>query len=255
MALVGSSGSGKSSVVQLLERFYDPIRYEEVTKMDRSDKNNDDDNNMDTVVKEMVAVADGNGTVNIDGEDMKTLDCRWVRSNVGLVGQEPVLFNDTVYNNIALGAKDPATVTRREVEEAALAANAHEFILKLPQAYNSPVGVGGGRLSGGQKQRVAIARALVAKPRVLLLDEATSALDNESEKIVQASLDELVQEAGGERTTIIIAHRLSTIKEADVICVLENDGGNGSRVVEIGSHDELMEMGRKYKALVEAYEK
>lgn len=255
VALVGSSGSGKSSVVQLLERFYDPIRYEEVTKMDRSDKNNDDDNNMDTVVKEMVAVADGNGTVNIDGEDMKTLDCRWVRSNVGLVGQEPVLFNDTVYNNIALGAKDPATVTRREVEEAALAANAHEFILKLPQAYNSPVGVGGGRLSGGQKQRVAIARALVAKPRVLLLDEATSALDNESEKIVQASLDELVQEAGGERTTIIIAHRLSTIKEADVICVLENDGGNGSRVVEIGSHDELMEMGRKYKALVEAYEK
>merc|ERR1711862_566972 len=114
------------------------------------------------------------------------------------------------------------------------------------------VGKGGGKVSGGQKQRIAIARALVSNPKILLLDEATSALDNESEKIVQASLDALVKEQGGDRTTIIIAHRLSTIKDADVICVFENKG-EGSKVCEMGTHDELMKLGQKYKALVQAY--
>merc|ERR1712008_244311 len=128
------------------------------------------------------------------------------------------------------------------------------FIMKLQDGFDTMVGNAGGMVSGGQKQRIAIARALVSNPKVLLLDEATSALDNESEKIVQASLDNLVKESGGERTTIIIAHRLSTIKEADVICVLENKGG-GSKVVETGTHDELMSLGQKYKALVQAYVK
>merc|ERR1739845_163961 len=122
----------------------------------------------------------------------------------------------------------------------------------LPEQFDTNVGVGGGKISGGQKQRIAIARALVSNPKILILDEATSALDNESEKIVQASLDTLMKESNGERTTIVIAHRLSTIKGADCICVLENDG-NGSKVVEIGTHDELLQLGQKYKALVQAY--
>jgi len=245
VALVGSSGSGKSSVIQLLERFYDPVSYEEVTDAKKKET-------------KMVAANDGtDGTVAVDGDDMKTLDCRWVRGNIGLVGQEPVLFNDTVHNNIALGACGArggvGDVTRKQVEEAARASNAYEFIAKLPDGFDTFVGNAGGKVSGGQKQRIAIARALVADPKLLLLDEATSALDNESERIVQASLDGLVKAGGGERTTIIIAHRLSTIRDADVICVLENSG-DGSRVVETGSHEELMALGKKYKALVEAYE-
>jgi len=236
VALVGSSGSGKSSVIQLLERFYDPISYKEQENDGKT---------------EFVVVGEGNGVVSIDGEDMKKSDCRWLRSNFGLVGQEPVLFNDTVYNNIALGKEG---CTRAEIEEAAKSANAYDFIMKLQDGFDTMVGNAGSKVSGGQKQRIAIARALVGKPKILLLDEATSALDNESEKIVQASLDELVKASGGERTTIIIAHRLSTIRDADVICVLENNG-DGSKVVEMGSHDELMNLGQKYKALVEAYEK
>lgn len=234
VALVGSSGSGKSSVIQLLERFYDPVSYKE-EKKDETTK--------------LVVVKEGNGVVRIDGEDMKKSDTRWVRSNLGLVGQEPVLFNDTVYNNIAYGKKG---CTRDDVEEAAKNANAYDFIMKLQDGFDTMVGNAGSKVSGGQKQRIAIARALVGKPKILLLDEATSALDNESEKIVQASLDALVKASGGERTTIIIAHRLSTIRDADVICVLENNG-DGSKVVEMGSHDELMNLGQKYKALVEAY--
>merc|ERR1712154_160341 len=120
--------------------------------------------------------------------------------------------------------------------------------------FDTMVGAAGSKVSGGQKQRIAIARALVGRPKILLLDEATSALDNESEKIVQASLDKLLEEAKGERTTIIIAHRLSTIRNADVICVLDNDG-DGSKVVERGTHKELLKLGKKYKALVEAYSK
>merc|ERR1712232_148090 len=191
------------------------------------------------------------GAVELDGDDLRELDVRWVRSNIGLVGQEPVLFNDTVYNNIALGKNG---CTKEEVELAAKSANAYDFIMELPNQFDTNVGIMGSKVSGGQKQRIAIARALVSKPKILLLDEATSALDNESEKIVQASLDALVKASSGHRTTIIIAHRLSTIRGADVICVLENNG-DGSKVVEMGSHDELMNLGQKYKALVEAYEK
>jgi len=237
VALVGSSGSGKSTVIQLLERFYDPISYKEEVGIKGTT----------TSVK-----TEHNGHLLVDGEKLIDSDCRFVRKNMGLVGQEPVLFNDTVYNNIALGKSEGCT--RAEVEEAARRANAYDFIMKLEDGFETMVGNAGGMVSGGQKQRIAIARALVSNPKVLLLDEATSALDNESEKIVQASLDNLVKESGGERTTIIIAHRLSTIKEADVICVLENKGG-GSKVVERGTHDELMSLGQKYKALVQAYVK
>ena len=233
---VGSSGSGKSTVIQMLERFYDPISYTE---------------EKDGAETKLVAQADENGTVEIDEVGMKDSDCRWLRKNMGLVGQEPVLFNDTVYNNIALG-KQGCTI--EEVESAARSANAHEFILNLEDGYNTTVGTAGSKVSGGQKQRIAIARALLSKPKFLLLDEATSALDNESEKIVQASLDALVKASGGERTTIIIAHRLSTIRSADIICVLENNG-DGSKVVEMGTHDELMALDMKYKALVQAYER
>ena len=235
VALVGSSGSGKSSVIQLIERFYDPISYVEEMVDGKTEMKE---------VKE-------NGDVNVAGENMTVSDLRWVRSNVGLVGQEPVLFNDNVYNNIAYGKQN---CTLEDVEEAAKDANAYDFIMKFQDGFDTMVGNAGSKVSGGQKQRIAIARALVGKPKILLLDEATSALDNESEKIVQASLDALVKASGGDRTTIIIAHRLSTIRGADVICVLENSG-DGSKVVEIGSHDELMNLDQKYKALVEAYEK
>jgi len=253
VALVGSSGSGKSTVVQLLERFYDPLlpttdnvsgEKEEKIKINLTDIEMgdtglglDEDTNC--------------GVVKLDGKDLRALDARWVRQNMALVGQEPVLFNDTIYNNIALGKEN---CTKEEVEEAAKGANAYDFIMGLPEQFDTNVGVGGSKVSGGQKQRIAIARALVSNPKILLLDEATSALDNESEKVVQASLDRLVQEEGSDRTTLIIAHRLSTIKDADLICVLDNNG-DGSKVVESGTHDELMALGMKYKALVEAYTK
>lgn len=236
VALVGSSGSGKSTVVQLLERFYDPISYKEEEGPEGTFFKKEEDN----------------GYMKVGGEKLTDLDCRFVRKNMGLVGQEPVLFNDTVYNNIALGKSEGCT--REEVEDAARRANAYDFIMELEEGFDTIVGNAGGMVSGGQKQRIAIARALVSNPKILLLDEATSALDNESEKIVQSSLDKLVKESGSERTTIIIAHRLSTIKEADIICVLENKG-DGSQVVEMGTHDELIALGQKYKALVQAYSK
>jgi len=239
VALVGSSGSGKSTVIQLLERFYDPVSYEE----------EEVDGKLKIVVHNGESQDDSNGIVKIEGKDMRESDCRLIRKKMGLVGQEPVLFNDTIYNNIALG-KDGCT--KEEVEKAAKSANAYDFIMNQEHKFDTMVGKGGSKVSGGQKQRIAIARALVSNPRILLLDEATSALDNESEKIVQASLDALVKEQGGDRTTIIIAHRLSTIKDADMICVFENKG-EGSKVCEIGTHDELMKLGQKYKALVEAY--
>lgn len=242
VALVGSSGSGKSTVVQLLERFYDPVRYKEERSADGSSTSTVRDDQHDA------------GAVVVDGKRLVDSDCRRVRRNVSLVGQEPVLFDDTVFNNIALGRSDGKECTVEQVHRAAREANAYDFIVGLEKGFDTPVGTAGGRISGGQKQRIAIARALVNEPSVLLLDEATSALDNESEKIVQASLDRLMRESGGERTTIIIAHRLSTIKEADVICVLENKG-DGSKVVETGTHDELIALGQKYKALVQAYVK
>eukprot|EP00284_Hemiselmis_tepida_P000298 CAMPEP_0174952070 /NCGR_PEP_ID=MMETSP1355-20121228/95175_1 /TAXON_ID=464990 /ORGANISM="Hemiselmis tepida, Strain CCMP443" /LENGTH=673 /DNA_ID=CAMNT_0016199755 /DNA_START=33 /DNA_END=2055 /DNA_ORIENTATION=- len=200
-ALVGASGSGKSTAIQLVERFYDP----------------------------------SSGVVKLDGHDIKTLNVSWLRSQIGLVGQEPVLFSGTIADNIASGKPG---ASRQEVEEAARMANAYNFIQEFPDKFDTDVGEKGGFLSGGQKQRVAIARAMIKNPAVLLLDEATSALDSTSEKIVQAALDELMQKT--KRTTIVIAHRLSTIRNADKICVVEK-----GKIVEEGSHDELMAIGPK----------
>jgi len=206
------TGSGKSTIIALLERFYDPH----------------------------------SGTVLLDGVDTTTLNVRWLRSQLGLVSQEPVLFQGTVEQNIRYGRSG---ATREEVEAAARSANAHDFISSdLMSGYDTQVGQGGVKLSGGQKQRVAIARALVRQPSVLLLDEATSALDNESEKIVQAALDAIM--AKQKRTTIVIAHRLSTIRDANQIVVLSKGA-----VVEQGTHDELLQMAGDYFALVEAQQR
>ncbi|KAL2323240.1 hypothetical protein Fmac_027619 [Flemingia macrophylla] len=197
IALVGSSGSGKSTVVSLIERFYDP----------------------------------SSGQVLLDGHDVKTLKLRWLRQQIGLVSQEPALFATTIRENILLGRPDADQV---EIEEAARVANAHSFIIKLPEGYETQVGERGLQLSGGQKQRIAIARAMLKNPAILLLDEATSALDSESEKLVQEALDRFM--IG--RTTLVIAHRLSTIRKADLVAVIQQ----GS-VTEIGTHDELYAKG------------
>ena len=199
-ALVGSSGCGKSTCIALLQRFYD---------------------------------AEG-GSVRIDGVDVRDYSLLWLREQMALVGQEPVLFDVSIADNIRYG-NPKASI--HQVVEAAKDANAHEFIVSFPDGYNTKVGARGCKLSGGQKQRVAIARALIRDPSILLLDEATSALDNESERIVQAAIDEMLQKH--KRTTIIIAHRLSTVRNADQIIVLNNNGGGG-HVVEQGSHDALM---------------
>ena len=166
------------------------------------------------------------------------MNISWLRNQIGVVSQEPVLFNVSIAENISYGKED---ATIEEIEMAAKFANAHDFISELPDGYNTLVGEGGAQLSGGQKQRVAIARALVRDPKILLLDEATSALDTESEKVVQDALDK----AREGRTTIIIAHRLSTIQTADVIVGIDN-----GRVVEMGSHNELMKREGLYYQLV-----
>ncbi|XP_048129254.1 ABC transporter B family member 21-like [Rhodamnia argentea] len=197
VALVGESGSGKSTVVSLLQRFYDP----------------------------------DSGRITLDGADIRELNLEWLRGQMGLVSQEPVLFNDTIRANIAYGKGGSAT--EAEIVVAAELANAHNFISGLQQGYDTTVGERGIQLSGGQKQRVAIARAIVKNPRILLLDEATSALDIESERVVQDALDR----AMARRTTLVVAHRLSTIRRADVIAVLK-DGA----IVEKGSHETLMNM-------------
>ena len=178
--------------------------------------------------------------ITIDGHDIQTLNLRWLRSNIGVVSQEPVLFNTTIAENIRYG-KESATMA--EIEAAAKNANAHNFIKQLPEGYNTFVGERGTQLSGGQKQRIAIARALVRDPKILLLDEATSALDTQSEKVVQDALDK----AREGRTTIVIAHRLSTIQTADVIASIE-----AGRVVEMGPHSELMDNEGLYYELVTA---
>jgi ATP-binding cassette subfamily B (MDR/TAP) protein 1 len=196
VAFVGPSGCGKSTAVSLIERFYDPLE----------------------------------GAVLLDGTDIRTIHLGWLRKQIGLVSQEPVLFSGTLFENIAQG-KDGATL--EEVEAAARMANAHDFISAFPTAYQTLVGERGIQLSGGQKQRIAIARAIVRDPKILILDEATSALDTASERIVQEALDNLLQ--AKKRTTIVIAHRLSTIRNADKIVVLM-DGV----VVEQGTHEELM---------------
>ncbi|KAL6839861.1 hypothetical protein ACP4OV_029671 [Aristida adscensionis] len=206
-ALVGESGSGKSTIIALLERFYDP----------------------------------DSGTISIDGVDIKALKVSWLRDQIGLVGQEPMLFNDTIRANITYGKH--GEVTEEEVMAVAKAANAHEFISSLPQGYDTMVGEKGIQLSGGQKQRIAIARAIIKDPKILLLDEATSALDAESERIVQDALDRVM--VG--RTTIVVAHRLSTIKGADMIAVLKE-----GKIVEKGRHEALMRIkGGAYASLVE----
>ncbi|KAK9010751.1 hypothetical protein V6N11_043620 [Hibiscus sabdariffa] len=194
MAMVGSSGSGKSTVISLLQRFYDPL----------------------------------GGDILLDGVSIKKLQLKWLRSQMGLVSQEPTLFATTIKENILFGNED---ATMEEVIEAAKASNAHSFISELPQGYDTQVGERGVQMSGGQKQRIAIARAMIKEPKILLLDEATSALDSGSESIVQEALDK----ASVGRTTIIVAHRLSAIRHADLIAVVQ-DG----QVMEIGSHNELM---------------
>ena len=178
--------------------------------------------------------------ITLDGVDVRTLNLKWLRSQIGLVFQEPVLFATSITENIRFGRED---ATMEEVEQAAKNANAYDFIMTLPDTFDTHVGDMGTQLSGGQKQRIAIARALVANPKILLLDEATSALDTESEKIVQDALDR----AREGRTTIVIAHRLSTIRSADIIIGIEN-----GQVVEMGSHAELMDHEGLYYELVTA---
>ncbi|XP_076826866.1 ATP-dependent translocase ABCB1 isoform X2 [Brachyhypopomus gauderio] len=208
LALVGSSGCGKSTSIQLLERFYNPH----------------------------------SGQVLADGADTSNLNLAWLRSQLGLVSQEPILFDCSITENIQYG-DNSRVVSQQEVEEAARNANIHDFILNLPEKYDTRVGDKGTQLSGGQKQRIAIARALVRKPKVLLLDEATSALDTESEKIVQKALDA----ARLGRTCIVIAHRLTTIQNADIIAVIQN-----GQVAEQGTHSQLMANHGVYYGLVNA---
>lgn len=204
VAVVGGSGSGKSTVVSLIERFYDPNA----------------------------------GQVLLDNVDIKTLQLRWLRDQIGLVNQEPALFATTILENILYGKPE---ATMAEVEAAASAANAHSFITLLPNGYNTQVGERGVQLSGGQKQRIAIARAMLKNPKILLLDEATSALDAGSESIVQEALDRLM--VG--RTTVVVAHRLSTIRNVDTIAVIQQ-----GQVVETGTHEELIAKAGAYASLV-----
>ncbi|KAJ6390793.1 hypothetical protein OIU77_024913 [Salix suchowensis] len=197
VALVGESGSGKSTVISLLQRFYDP----------------------------------DSGHITLDGIDIQSLKLKWLRQQMGLVSQEPVLFNETIRANIAYGKEGNAT--EAEIVDASELANAHKFICSLQQGYDTVVGERGIQLSGGQKQRVAIARAIVKSPKILLLDEATSALDAESERVVQDALDRVMVN----RTTVVVAHRLSTIKNADVIAVVKN-----GVIVEKGKHETLIQI-------------
>ena len=203
VALVGQSGSGKSTLVDLIPRYHD------VTS----------------------------GAILIDGKDIRDVRIKDLRSLIGNVNQEAILFNDTIFNNIAFGVEN---ATMEQVEAAARIANAHEFIMEKEKGYDTNIGDRGGKLSGGQRQRISIARAILKNPPILILDEATSALDTESERIVQEALDRLMTS----RTTIAIAHRLSTIKNADEICVMHE-----GEIVERGTHEELLALNGYYKKL------
>ncbi|MBQ4367919.1 MAG: ATP-binding cassette domain-containing protein, partial [Muribaculaceae bacterium] len=205
VALVGQSGSGKTTMADLLPRFYD--------------------------VQE--------GSVMIDGVDIRQYRVADLRALMGNVNQEAILFNDTFYNNITFGVEH---ATREEVEAAARIANAYDFIMASEEGFDTNIGDRGCKLSGGQRQRISIARAILKNPPILILDEATSALDTESEHLVQEALDNLMKG----RTTLVIAHRLSTIKNADLICVM-NDG----RIIEQGTHDDLIAHEGPYKHLVD----
>jgi len=210
VALVGHSGAGKSTFVSLIPRFYDVV----------------------------------SGSIKIDGYDVRDVTLKSLRRQIGMVMQDTVLFNGTIYENILYGNPQ---ASKKEVIAAAKAADAHEFIMSLPNGYNTEVGERGTKLSGGQKQRIAIARAFLKNPPILILDEATSALDSQAENLIQDALNRLMRG----RTTIIIAHRLSTIIDADVILVLE-DGA----VVERGTHSELLKRkGIYYELYNEQYNK
>ena len=188
--------------------------------------------------------------VTVDGKDIKSLNLKWLRQNIGVVSQEPVLFNATIAENIRFGRED---ATMEDIEQAAKRATIHDFITRLPCKYDTEVGEGGTQMSGGQKQRIAIARALVRDPKILLLDEATSALDTQSEKVVQDALDK----AREGRTTIVIAHRRSTIRTADIIAsidhgrVVEMASIDHDHVVEMASidHDHVVEMGDQFELM------
>ena len=179
------------------------------------------------------------GRVLIDGTPIRDINIESLRKQIGVVSQEQILFNDTIFNNIAFGVE---SATMEEVIEAAKVANAHEFILQTDDGYDTVIGDRGGKLSGGQRQRLTIARAVLVNPPILILDEATSALDAESERLVQDALDRLMQN----RTSIVIAHRLSTVKNADIVCVMK-DG----KIIEMGKHDELLQQGGAFKDLYE----
>ena len=203
IAIVGASGAGKSTLVDLIPRFYDASA----------------------------------GSITIDGVDIRDISLHDLRSLMGNVNQDPILFNDTIFNNIAFGVEN---ATMEQVTEAAKIANAHEFIMEKEEGYNTNIGDRGVKLSGGQRQRISIARAILKNPPILILDEATASLDTESERIVQDALDKLMTN----RTTIAIAHRLSTIKGADEIIVM-----NEGRIVERGRHEELIARNGYYKKL------
>lgn len=205
VALVGESGSGKSTIADLLPRFYDVQ----------------------------------NGSISIDGNNIKDLKLFDLRNLMGVVTQDPILFNDSIYNNICFGMEG---VSLEQVKDAAKVANAHSFIENQPKGYDTVIGEGGNKLSGGEKQRITIARAILKNPPILILDEATSSLDTESEKLVQDALEHLMEN----RTSLVIAHRLSTIQNADTILVLRS-----GEIIEQGTHQELLSKDGAYKKLVE----
>lgn len=204
VALVGQSGSGKSTLANLITRFYDVNQ----------------------------------GEILLDGKNIKDIKLKDYRALFGLVTQDSILFNDTIFKNIALGNEN---ATLEQVQQAAEIANAHEFIKNLPEKYQTNIGESGGKLSGGQKQRISIARAVMKNPPIMILDEATSALDTESEKLVQVALEQMLEN----RTSLVIAHRLSTIQKADLIVVMEQ-----GKIIEQGSHNDLMQHEGKYAQLV-----